>query len=75
MPLVGARRVELRQAGAWSALRARVNRLRLRSLGGVLSLMVTFACKTSQRQRARRQRAPGPRLQLNGLHNDINCLL
>ena len=31
--VVGARRVELRQVGNWSALRARVNRLRLRSRG------------------------------------------
>jgi len=49
-PVVGARRVELRQASTWSALRARVNGLRLRS-PLVVRLIVTVADPARKRHR------------------------
>jgi hypothetical protein len=57
--LVGARRVELRQVGAWSALRARVNRLHLRSLEGV-RLMVHVAHYEREGHRTHMLQAPSP---------------
>lgn len=47
--LVGAKRVELRQARTWSALRARVNRLRLRSPGGCARPQPGHSCPHSAR--------------------------
>lgn len=58
---MGARRVELRQAKTWSALRARANRLRLRSLGVVLALSLAFPSRAARGSKDLALQASGPK--------------